>query len=454
MKSNLLSSINNCYALIFLLFALSLIAFYPGFVSFDSLDSFSQSLTGKYTHQRSPIYCFVWSMLNHIHQSTFIMLLFQQLLLWGSVMILVNSWYKKHGYSWKIFIFILIPFFPTILKMSGMISKDVQFAFSYLLVASILIRYTILPKLKANLFIKFIVPILIFYGTGIKFQAFYLMPIFIFWYLCACYNFRLGINIVCVVLISITIACSIIKVNGWLTNDNNHQSRVGWQEIKFHDLVYISCIKDKAILPEYILEDKNFDFEELKKLRKKMTSMLMLSGETPIVFTTDLKQQKQIEDKWWYAVKKYPITYLRARMSIMLKMLCSKGASDYSIKSGSAELDSLMDGKYNPVIYDNFLTKIFYFYIKLLNLLSFTALYIPFMIYYFYYGLRAYLKFKSNDAKVTLYMNGCALLFIVIMFFIAVTREFRYLYICHVLFHFSHIFAWQTIKEYKISNGA
>ena len=232
---NLITNISLCNIAIVILFCISLIAFYPGQLTLDSISFYKQAITQEYSHHSSPIIPFTWHILNYISKGPFIMLLFEQILLWSSVLVFVDTWYQKYGYSKQIWFFILIPLFPGILKLSGMIWKDVHLAFSYLLAASILIKYTLLPlpNTKIRYFSKILVPIVILYGTAAKYQAIYIAPLFVLWYLMVFYNFSRIINIILMICSFFVLNTSIMELNGYLAKDKKHTSRVGWEEIKF-----------------------------------------------------------------------------------------------------------------------------------------------------------------------------------------------------------------------------
>ena len=252
--SLVLHPLYRCYLVVAFCFVLCLLGFYPGGMTYDSYLFFTQSLSSNYKFHNSPIIAFAWHWLNYLSRGPFIMLLLEQIMLWGAVLIFTNSWYKKHGYSRELWVFVLVPLLPAILKTSGYIWKDVLFGLSYLLLAAIF-SYYILQKKRPCLLVKAILPIMIFFGTACKFQAIYIAPIFIFWYLLVCYNLSKKMLFIVTLVLSFLMSGSIKYTNSFLANDYNETSRVGWQEIKFFDLVYISLKQDKILLPDYI---KNF----------------------------------------------------------------------------------------------------------------------------------------------------------------------------------------------------
>jgi len=441
----------KCYLAIATLFILFIAAHYPGGMTYDSYLIFTQAINSKYQQHNSPILGLSWHYLNYLSTGPLIMLLLEQVLLWGSVALFVETLYKKNGYSKVLWIFILAPLLPAILKTSGYIWKDVIFAFSYLFCASLLARFTLLEKLRPSVFVKIIIPFLLFYGTSVKYQAMFIAPIFIFWYLMTCYKYSKKILVILTLICSLALSKSIINTNNYLAQDFNETTRTGWQEIKFFDLVYISLKKNKILLPQYLIDDPKFDF---KPFKEKFTSStifeVMFAGNSPLTFTTDPGKQQQIRNCWNEAVLKYPLTYLQARLYRISRVLTRLIVRMPSMLYYGNEVSEGMRGYYKPYLTDNFLSKFVEIYTKAFFWTSMFALCLPFSIYYLFVGLNSYLRAKSPYGLVAFFMNFTAIAFILIMMFIAVNIDFRYLFICQMLFHFSHPFAWRAKKDLLI----
>ena len=442
-------NIQSVYLFIFILFLMSIITAYPGGVTIDTYTIFKQSLSGQYTLPFSPIIPFVWHYLNIVCTGPFIMLLLIQLMLWGAVLLFVYSWYRKHGYSRELWIFVFVPFLPSIVKASGYIWKDVLFAFSYLLAAAI-ISHFMMQRKWPNILVKIAVFILLFFGTACKFQAAYIFPIFIFWYLLSCFNQSKITSLLVTIFLSFTVNIGITKLNNYLANDYTQHSRTGWQEIKFFDLVYISLKKDKILLPKYVQEDKRLNFDQFKEKFVSSTIFgVMFSKKSPITFTEDPQQQQEIIQAWNYAVTTYPFTYLQGRLYRISRLLTRFVDRMPSMLYYHNFVYDEMDGYYKKSLTNNFLSKFENLYIQIFFWASMFALCLPFSIYYLYAGLKSYFKFGSDFGLITAFMNAAAIWMVIVMTFIAVNIDFRYVFICHGMFHFSHPFAWRAIQQIK-----
>ena len=381
-------SLYKLYLSIFGLFLFSIIAAYPGGITYDSYLIFSQSLGEDYKFHNSPIVAFTWHCLNYLSMGPFIMLLLAQAMLWSAVSIFTYGWYKKHGYTRELWCFILLPLLPALLKTCEFIWKDVLFALSYLLLASVF-SYYILHKKKPGIITRLILLIILFWGTACKFQAMYIAPIFIFWYLLVCFDFSKKLLLALTLILSMLMTTGIKNTNSFLANDYDEISRTGWQEIKFFDLVYISLKQDKVLLPHYLKQDPNFDFKQFQnKFVSSTIFNTMYGGKSPMTFTSDPIKQKEIMDAWDSAVIAYPFTYLQGRLYRISRLLTRFIDQTPSMLYNDGEMINKMKAYYHPEYSNNFLNKLIDIYTKLFFWVTMFALCLPFSIYYLYIGSR------------------------------------------------------------------
>jgi hypothetical protein len=108
----------------------TLIAFYPGFMSTDSINQYSQTLSGVYNDHHPIIFAKLWSMLGNIVSGPFLMLLLQASIYWLAILIL---YLKKRTYRNSKLI-ILMGFSPFLLSILGVIWKDIHFAVALLFI--------------------------------------------------------------------------------------------------------------------------------------------------------------------------------------------------------------------------------------------------------------------------------------------------------------------------------
>src|SRR5690242_857009 len=105
-------------------FALTILTFYPGFMSVDSLAQFEQGLAFHFDDWHPPIMAFAWSLLDAFRPGPEPMLLMQAGLYWGGVYYLLSAIpTRSTAVRW---IVAALLFSPALLNFAGVIWVDVQ----------------------------------------------------------------------------------------------------------------------------------------------------------------------------------------------------------------------------------------------------------------------------------------------------------------------------------------
>ena len=152
-------------------FLIACIAFYPGFMSYDSVLQYSQAITFKFHDSHPPIMALLWSFLNLFFDGPQGLLFFHQILLWTGLYLLYDHFKKQNHYS---IIILFIGFSPWIINFSGVLWKDIGMSYALLTAVALILG-------RPNL-IKFIVAtMLIFYSLNVRHNAiFAVTPILYF----------------------------------------------------------------------------------------------------------------------------------------------------------------------------------------------------------------------------------------------------------------------------------
>ena len=119
-------------------FLLSVVAFYPGIFTPDSLDQFAQAQSGEFEDWHPPIMAALWSMLLHIHDGPEPLFLMHLLLFWGGLWA-VSDGMVRSGARWGVLL-PLIGLAPFIFNYLGLLWKDVALASAWLFAAGIAFR--------------------------------------------------------------------------------------------------------------------------------------------------------------------------------------------------------------------------------------------------------------------------------------------------------------------------
>jgi hypothetical protein len=124
---------------LFILSMVSIYSFYPGAMTWDSMDQLRQARVGEYSDWQPPTMAFVWSWFLPLTDGPGGMLILHCSLLWATALILYK-WCIREGYQYGI-LFLLIPIVPWIVNFQFTLWKDVGMAYSWGLATAICVYY-------------------------------------------------------------------------------------------------------------------------------------------------------------------------------------------------------------------------------------------------------------------------------------------------------------------------
>jgi len=114
-------------------------AFYPGAMTWDSLEQLRQARLGEYADWHPPMMAFLWHFFLELNDGPGLMLLFHMTMLMLAS-IFFYSWSVRNKHRWS-FLFLSIPFLPWILNFEFVIWKDVGLAYSWALAVAMAIFF-------------------------------------------------------------------------------------------------------------------------------------------------------------------------------------------------------------------------------------------------------------------------------------------------------------------------
>ena len=117
---------------------LSVLVFYPGLFTPDSMVQFDQAQSGEFEDWHPPIMAALWFVLNHIHRGPELLFLTHLLLFWIGAWA-VSDGLVRSGAKWGA-LFPLIGLTPFVFNYLGLLWKDVALASAWLLAAGIAFR--------------------------------------------------------------------------------------------------------------------------------------------------------------------------------------------------------------------------------------------------------------------------------------------------------------------------
>jgi hypothetical protein len=297
-------------------FVLNLVAYHPGFMSPDSLDVYTQSISNHYTDSHPPIMAGLWSVFNSFYKGPLIMLLFQLGLFWGSFYMLATTWFSSRRD--QIFFFFGLLLAPFIQNFLAYIIGDSQMALSWLFGFSIIARaeYKERPMTIAEAVFSFL---FIFYGSLVRINALPgALPLF-YLYFDSCLKWTkrrpmiLGATLLSACLV---IGCQVLS---------NHIFRPErkYPEYKLYlqDLSGVYVKTGKNYFPSFITEHRGFDTAYLKANFTTATIDNLYYAKRISFPPLNENSRSIIHRAWINSILENPGTYLQNRWDGFLYFL-------------------------------------------------------------------------------------------------------------------------------------
>jgi hypothetical protein len=302
-----------------------------------------------------------------------------------------------------------------------MIWKDVSFSHCYLLVTALLLRSNLLHT-KLSKYRLVLILALLTYGTGVKYQALYLLPIYAWWLAdtlgASSFLKKTGTVIFMVgAIYGINVK---VEERFVLPQNNSH----AWQMARLYDLAGISYWLKEAVFPNYILYDSRFSMDKiLKDYNPGNIDSLIYGKDVPLKTTQSTEDLQELWSLWQRAVVKYPIPYLKHRLSIWLKLMNRK-PDNYFVCLSDYGQQLYFKNKAIPLAetymswFPSFLTR--YYWMLILFIISFK------------WGRK-----KAEKAEIEkrpfIYLPIIGITQISIYFFLSMASDLRYLYLSNIL---------------------
>jgi hypothetical protein len=147
---------------------LTLVAYFPGELTFDSVWQYDQAIRHSYGDHHPPLMAWLWSVLDRVVHGPFGMLLLQVALMWAALVLIADG-ARRRGlrHAWLV---VAVGFLPPILGSEGEIWKDVQLAAS-LLIAFALVYRSAAGGARMHPVLAAIALVPLFYATAARANA-------------------------------------------------------------------------------------------------------------------------------------------------------------------------------------------------------------------------------------------------------------------------------------------
>lgn len=417
------------YALLCLFASGVIFSYWPGFLSPDSTVQLSQAISGNYSDHHPPMMSLYWKLWLWWKVGPEPIFLTYQFLLFGSAFLLLNT-LKGTKIRW---IVPFIPLSPHILLYSGAIWKDVGFAYTFLFSAMLLLPANIHDK-KLTFIKTIIIWLLLFYGTGVKYQAIFILPVMTLWLALTLFtgkSFVKKISLWLTLWMSILISCQALQTVVVSSVRESHS----WQNVKLFDLAGMSVDLGQDLFPEFVRKAPEYTFEKVKKVYSPYRVDELIVGWAPEASLRpgETKEQRELLwDTWLRALKDHPMAYVRHRFSVW-KMMVKR--------SPMKSLDDLRNIESLPPKIRSVLDVVGLQTLQRIKELTYFIYYVPFLFVYFLLGLWNWRKKRRYALPLTM-MTGSAIALMMALFVFSMASDLRYIYLTMTFFHFSHPLAW------------
>ncbi|CAB3889258.1 hypothetical protein [Achromobacter deleyi] len=325
----------HCIFFLSLVFSLylTIAAFFPGVYTNDSADQLKQALTGTYHDWHPPIMSWLWSLLitttSRIESLFFLhlLLLLAGALVWARVFQRLNIGYLAFA----------IPIFvagPTVMNFSGVVWKDVGFAFALLLACGVISLAWIRNSL--SWIDSILASMLLVYAFGVRPNGiFSIMPIvgLLAWLAvrqCKPLLPKIG-KLTASAFASIVIILAMVGgMHAFTYTYLDAQKRYPIQYLELYDIAGISSISGQDYFPDFIKNVPQHDLPLIAAGYSQSISVfgnannLVFSGpegSQPLVpLNTDPDQQALLRKAWLSAIFDETFAYLQHRMAVMKSM--------------------------------------------------------------------------------------------------------------------------------------
>lgn len=409
---------------------LTLLIYSPGYMSWDSLDQLKQARAGVLRDNHPPLMAAIWSITDPILPGPSGMLLLQTLLFWGGIAVFFTL--ARGALPMRMACAVLVGLFPPIFGLIGTIWKDLLMLGALLLALALIMRF----QKKKGIMTGLAIFGLLVVGTGVRHNAASAIPALLFW-LAHSFGFvharRRVWTMVRAGLLAVAgfavVYCCASALSARLTDQKCHF----WQYLPVYDVAGISVRTNQVLFPDDCpllrhpvkLEDLEKGYSEctvakLYRVWKDDSS----GGKNRFHTVADEDSLADLSSLWRKSIRDHPREYLQHRWAVFANV----------IGLTSRRVDTPIYGLYGPKIVKNDLGLIFHesvlnravtnWLIRLAKTPLYRVwVYLIILLVLLPIGLALYLK--THDVA-TLAMSASGLLYVLSLFFVAASGNFRY----------------------------
>ncbi|HYH87255.1 MAG TPA: hypothetical protein VEX60_17515 [Pyrinomonadaceae bacterium] len=297
-------------------FLLSVVAFYPGYMSPDSTGQLAQARAWEFTDWHPPLMAAVWGVVDRVAAGPAGMLLLHNAAYWGACALFWRATYRRS--VWLGLGLVAFGFMPQVLSHLSAVWKDTGLGVSLLLASALLYRARETGSKGA---LVAALPLL-FYGCGVRLNAApAVLPLALWAGLIACRIFptlrarsarwpRLLpalIGIACFLLLT---GAATLVTEALIKGKHSYTG----QTVLLHDLAAISIERGEALFPDYVVRDEHFSLDKVAQQYVPALATPIVGVETSgLKLSSDARDMDALRAKWLEVVPRNAGAYLRHR---------------------------------------------------------------------------------------------------------------------------------------------
>jgi hypothetical protein len=394
-------------------FVYSVLAFFPGWMSPDSVSQYSEAKSKVFYDWHPVLMAWWWSKLDRLYEGPAPMLLQNLVLYWGAWALLACG--ARHRIGHFSYAIPLLGFWPGILFPLGQVWKDVLFACSMFFAWAVLINVHLQGR-RPLLIERVAILVLCALSFGVKTNGLTTLPFLMYfwvvvegWYS----NRLLGRLTLAVGLTGAAVLFAMAAVPS-----NRIVKTSPFQYTQSYDLLAISVETGEIVLPKYITDRVGSSPSELKKLYWIGGNNLMFYGQGGSLATRYPEQLRELNERWRYAIAKYPDIYLKHRWGNLVALL-RIGADHTAVVAAPTTVENPWGFSFSRNRFADWLASGPDLHPAMFFPWVYTLLLVAAML------ILLSIKFESVMVAT---MGGSAIFFVLPHFFVTPAADYRYLY--------------------------
>lgn len=297
-------------------FSVSFAAFFPGWLSRDSVIQYSEALADNYDAWQPVLMAWWWGKLNHIHSGPAIFLVQDLLIYWSALGLVAVVTYPCLG-GWSVAI-ALIGAVPSAIFVMGQIWKDVFFTSLVMLATALILQGKMVGKftwLRRSAILALLVM-----AVGSKTNGLIAVVVVMAYWFHSEPRFK---GKIALQLASVTCTATIaLFAPRLLISKDRIQQASPIQYIQSYDLLAISVATNRLLLPDYIVRKTGISAENARSFFwPGSNNLLFYNTKAGNIRSFDNAQIADLQARWLNTIEENPWLYLSVRMESFSSLL-------------------------------------------------------------------------------------------------------------------------------------